>query len=104
MSQFDDKELKEQVSLPDLLAEVAQERLNQRRSSYSGLIRILLEKKVSVSAEIERTKKELEKKTTELKAIDDKIEKLRMGDWSVLEALANNLPQSNIEKKAEQNN
>lgn len=99
MSQFDDKELKEQVSLPDLLAEVAQERLNQRRGSYSGLIRILLEKKVSVSAEIEKVTKDLEKKTSELKSIDDKIEKLRMGDWSVLEALANNLQQSPSDKK-----
>ncbi len=101
MSQFvDDKELQAQVKLPDLVAEVAQGMLEERHGSARGLVRILLGRKVLLDAEVKKAKAELDKKEASLKAVDDKIEKLRKGDWTVLESLVEN--KNEFQKKEEQ--
>ena len=98
MSTFqEDKELQKTVKLKDLVSEVASGMLNERKSSVSGLVRVLLDRKVKVTAELKQAEKNLSDKKKSLASIEEKIEKVQKGDWSVLDSLANENKQQKSE-------
>lgn len=77
----------EGVDLKELLQETAQEIVLEKKRSTQRLMRILLDRLYVLKEEIIQAKKHLVNKEEAIKKIEEKITRLRDGDWSVLEGL-----------------
>jgi predicted aminopeptidase len=75
----------EDIDLPELVAESSQQFLQERRASVTGLIKQMFQRAEQLANEIRADEKGLAKKRGKLSEVTAKIEKLRGGDWSVLQ-------------------
>ena len=74
----------EGTELLDLVAEAANELLQERRSCAKGQIKKELQRIEGLASDIKKTEKELEKLRKKFNTAQEKIDKLKSGDWSVL--------------------
>lgn len=75
----------EGVELPDLVAQAANELVNLQRDEAITLIKRKLERVAGLTAEIKKLKNDIKTKEEKLEKTLGLIEKLRSGDWSVLQ-------------------
>lgn len=73
------------VKLDALVAEIGSQMVDERRKMVGGQIKALLLRVETLTREVRQAERELEKKKGALRGSQEKIEKLRKGDWSVLE-------------------
>ena len=74
----------EGVKLEDIVTEAATELLVERKRQATSLIKNFLMKVEGVTTEIKQLKRQLESKEETLTKTLDKIERLKKGDWSLL--------------------
>lgn len=75
----------ENVDLAQLTADVATQLIDEKRRSIAGLVKQMLQRAEQLAADIKKLEKEAQGKRGQLAQALAKIEKLRVGDWSVLE-------------------
>lgn len=101
LTQFTAEELNQQIDLKELVSITSQNFINDRKEILGGLVRSLFMKKKGLFEEIVKLEKELIKKRESLKQVDEKIEKVRQGDWEVLKKLENENKQNNKQETQE---
>lgn len=87
LSQFTNEEINEQIDLKNLVSITSQQFIKDREATIGQLVTKLFMKKKGLFEEVVKIEKELTKKREQLKQVDDKIEKVRQGDWEVLKRL-----------------
>lgn len=87
LSQFTNEEINEQIDLKNLVSITSQQFIKDREATIGQLVTKLFMKKKGLFEEVIKIEKELTKKREQLKQVDDKIEKVRQGDWEVLKRL-----------------
>ena len=79
MEQIDD------VKLDELVAEASSELLDQRRKQASSAVKQILQRTEQLARDIKNLKGQVAKKQGKLDFALARIEKLKKGDWSVLQ-------------------
>jgi uncharacterized protein YlxW (UPF0749 family) len=74
----------EGLNLKDLVTSVSEKMLDDRRKTAEGIIRKLLERQEQLSNDIKKLEKELNKKNESLDKGSETIEKIRMGNWDLI--------------------
>lgn len=87
LSQFTNEEINEQIDLKNLVSITSQQFIKDREATIGQLVTKLFMKKKGLFEDVVKIEKELTKKREQLKQVDDKIEKVRQGDWEVLKRL-----------------
>lgn len=72
------------VDLTALVSEVSDNIVEEKKKSAKGMIRELFYKYEGIEKEIRDLTKQLEAKKTQRDKINDRVERLRNGDWSIL--------------------
>lgn len=89
LNELNTEELNQQIDLKNLVSITSQQFIKERESVVAGLVKGLFMKKKGLFEDILKMEKELNKKRDSLKQINDKIDKVRQGDWEVLKKLEN---------------
>ncbi len=74
----------EGVNLEELVEESSADLVEEKKKSVAGLIKQQLQRMERLATEIKNLEKEINGKRDKLKKIQEKIEKIKNGDWSVL--------------------
>lgn len=101
--QFTTEEINQQIDLKNLVSITSQQFIKERETVVGNLVKSLFMKKKSLFEDIVKMEKELNKKRESLKQVDDKIDKVRQGDWEVLKKLENENKQGNKQEQKEEN-
>lgn len=72
------------VNLEDLVKESSADLVAEKRRSIAGLIKQQLQRMEQLATDVQNLEKQLKGKREKLKKTQEKIEKIRGGDWSVL--------------------
>lgn len=97
---MDQKEIQDNIDLSNLVAATSQDLIKDRENSIRDIVRKVFMKEKGLIEEINKLEKEATKKRESLKQTQDKLDKVRKGDWAVLVELEKEF--SN--KKDNQNN
>lgn len=73
-----------ELNLQDLVTEASTELMMTRRKEATNLIKSFLLKTEGLDREIKQLKNQLTQKEESLKKTQDKIERLRKGEWNIL--------------------
>jgi uncharacterized protein HemX len=74
----------EGLSLPELLQQTAATVLEDQRKGVVGFIKQLFQDEANARATIDNLERELDQKRKQLASVQQKIEKIREDDWSVI--------------------
>jgi phenylpyruvate tautomerase PptA (4-oxalocrotonate tautomerase family) len=72
------------INLSELITEASSEVLLEKRREVASAIRQMLNKQISLAGEITKMDKELAQKNKQLIEVNGKLDKIKSGDWSVL--------------------
>ncbi len=72
------------VDLKNLLADASEEAIEEKRTTTKNLIKQFLHRREGLEQDVRRLENQLEKKKKSLKKTDEKLKKIKSGDWSVL--------------------
>lgn len=100
LAQFTAEEINKQIDLKNLVSITSLQLIKDRENIVGGLVRGLFMKKKGLFEDVIKLEKELTKKKESLKQVDEKIEKVRQGDWEVLKKLE----EENKKANQQQNN
>lgn len=75
------------VNLEDLVKEVSKNIVSDRRESAAGLIKKQLQKMEGLAIDVSGLEKQLKKKKEALAKAQEKVTKIREGNWQVLAEL-----------------
>lgn len=79
----------EDVNLKELVENVSQDLLTERRKQAAGIIKQQLQKIEQLVKDISNTEKDLKKKKEKLTKAQDKIDKVKGGNWQILSEIDN---------------
>ena len=74
----------ENVDLGNLVTEASNEIIDARRKQAAGIIKQQLQRIEQLVTDISNAEKELKKKRDKLTKAQEKIDKIKAGDWSLL--------------------
>lgn len=97
---MDQKEIQEKIDLSSLVAITSQDLIKDRENSIRDIVRKVFMKEKGLIEDINKLDKEVTKKRESLKQTQDKLDKVRKGDWAVLVELEKEFSK----KKDNQNN
>lgn len=72
------------VNLTELVTESSKELISEKRSEAANIIKNHLQRIEQLSLDVRKAEKELNKKTEALKKAQEKMDKIKAGDWSQL--------------------
>jgi len=72
------------VNLVELVEESSKELISAKRNEAANLIKNHLQRVEQLALDVRKAEKELKKKSEALKKAQDKIDKIKAGDWSQL--------------------
>lgn len=78
----------EGVNLADLVDSVSTDLVNERRKQASGVIKQQLQRMEQLNIDIKNAEKELKKKSEKLAKAQTKMDRIKSGDWSVLNEIS----------------
>ena len=78
----------EGLDLSDLVTEVSTDLVNERRKQAAGVIKKQLQKLEQLNIDVKNAEKELKKKTESLAKAQNKVDRIKSGDWSVLNEIS----------------
>lgn len=74
----------EGVDLAALVTESSSDLVSEKRTKAAGLVKQLLQRMEQLATDVKNLEKQLRGKKEKLQKAQDKIEKIKGGDWSVL--------------------
>jgi hypothetical protein len=74
----------ENIDLNNLVQEVSEQLLDDRRKMAAGIIKKELQKIEQLIIDIKKAEREVKSKQEKLKKAQEKIDKIKSGDWSCL--------------------
>jgi len=86
---FQKEDIQKEIDLSILVSEVSRNFIVQRRDEVSKLLLNQFSKMNGILVDIKKNEAELNKKKENLKQVQEKINKIRSGDWEVISRIEN---------------
>lgn len=86
---FQKEDIQKEIDLSSLVSEVSRNFIIQRREEVAKLLQNQFSKMNGLLKDIKNGEAELNKKKENLKQVQDKINKIRSGDWDVISKIEN---------------
>jgi hypothetical protein len=83
----DEEFIKSSIDLTALVGKTSKEFITDRETHIQSLVKVMFHRQNGLLLDIERLERDLKKKQEALKNIQEKIMKIRSGDWSVLKKI-----------------